>query len=405
MRKDEWPTIVLGPSSVVRLGVDQMDFTLPEELTMVRDTVRDFVTNELLPIERDALVRDAERGGTRGAPIPHEKRERLRKLAIEQGLWAMTAPEALGGGGLNTLGACLVAEELGKAFVDFDFGDIPPMLFDANAVQREKYLKPAIAGEKEVALALREPDGYEIRAHATRDDDAWRLNGTKLANEADVYLVFAQAEEGATCFILECGWEGAVTQDRKLMLIEVRVPVSNVLGEIGGAFALGRKYQNARWVRAAARKVGIAARLLEISTQYARDWKALGQPLAIRPAAQRHLAEMAIEIDAARWLVYHAVCEIDAGKEAREVACSRRDGTSDSNSEFREASARQAALRANLFASEMAQRAIDRTIEIYGGPAHAADLPMLRVYGVGAKADDSVLELQRFQVANSLVSR
>src|SRR5512140_3366596 len=122
-----------------------MDFNLSEELVMVRDMARDFVTNELLPIERDVLVR--EKGGSRGAPIPADKREHLKKLAVEQGLWAMTAPEALGGGGLSTLGACLVAEELGKTFVDFDFGEIPPILFQANPEQQAKYLAPAIAGE------------------------------------------------------------------------------------------------------------------------------------------------------------------------------------------------------------------------------------------------------------------
>src|SRR5512144_2876600 len=119
-----------------------MDFNLSEELTMVRDMARDFVTNELLPIEREVLVR--EKGGTRGAPVPAEKREHLKKLAVEQGLWAMTAPEALGGGGLSTLGACLVAEELGKTFVDFDFGDVPPLLFEANAEQQQAYLRPAV---------------------------------------------------------------------------------------------------------------------------------------------------------------------------------------------------------------------------------------------------------------------
>jgi acyl-CoA dehydrogenase len=116
-----------------------------------------------------------------------------------------------------------------------------------------------------------------------------------------------------------------------------------------------------------------------MSAQYARDWKALGQSLAVRPAIQRYLAEMAVEIDAARWLVYHAAWEVDEGREVEEDA-----------------------RRANLFASEMAQRAIDRTIQIYGGPGHAADLPMPRIYGADGKSAEQVLELQRFQVAGGL---
>lgn len=353
-----------------------MDFTLSEELQMIRDMARDFVTNELLPIENQTLVLDGQLG-KRGAPIPREKYDALKKKAIDQGLWAMSAPEKLGGGGLSTLGACLVAEELGKSFVDFDFGDIPPILFDANAEQIGKYLKPAIAGETQVALAIREPNGDEIAMRAARDGEAWILNGTNLVADADVYLVFARADEGATCFIVD----DVKPHDGKLILRNVRVLASNILGEIGKAFALGKQHQNARLVRAAARKVGIASRLLEHSSMYARDWKSLGQPLSVRPAVQRNLADMAIEIDAARWLVYQAAWAIDEGKDARESAP-----------------------RAYLFASEMNQRAIDRTIEIYGGPAHAADLPLLRLYQKDGKTNAQTLNLHRTRIANELVS-
>jgi acyl-CoA dehydrogenase len=356
-----------------------MDFSLSEELTMIRDMARDFVTNELLPIEGQVLVR--EKGGSRGAPIPADKRARLKKLAVDQGLWAMSAPEALGGGGLSALGLCLVAEELGKTFVDFDFGDVPPVLFDANTEQQAKYLAPAISGEKECLLALLEPESNGAAAfetRATREGDGWRLKGTKLVGNADFYLVFAQAEEGPTCFIVE----GVVSQDGRLIL-DTLVPTANVLGQAGEAFALGKKYRNARWLRAAARKVGVAARLLEMSWQYARDWKALGQALAVRPAVQRYLSEMAIEVDAARWLVYYGACELDEGRDAHE-----------------------AAIRAHLYASEMVQRAIDRAIEVYGGPAYASDLPMLRAYSavVDDKTSGHSLELLRFQVANNLVT-
>ncbi len=360
-----------------------MDFTLSEELAMVREMARDFVTNELLPIEREVMVREGQVGGQRGAPIPREKYAALKKKAIDQGLWAMTAPESLGGGGLSALGACLVAEELGKTFVPFDFGDVPPLLFDANAEQQEKFLAPTIAGEKECALALREPgmDGAaEFKTRAARDGDHWILNGVKFADEADVYLVLAETDAGATCFIVE----GVAAAHGILRLENVTVPASNVLGQIGQAFELGKKYANARWVRAAARKVGVATRLLEMSAQYARDWKALGQPLAVRPSVQRYLAEMATDVDAARWLVYRAACEIDEGKDAQESA-----------------------RRAHLFAAEMVRRALDRTIQIYGGPVHADDVPMLRIYrdDLDKKTTEQVLNLQRLQVAEGLMSQ
>jgi acyl-CoA dehydrogenase len=356
-----------------------MDLTLPEELTMVRDTVREFVQNELVPIERDVLVR--EKGGMRGAAIPREKHDRLKKLAVEQGLWAMSVPEALGGGGLNTLGGCLVAEELGKSFVDFDFGDVPPILFETNAEQREKYLNPLIAGEKECALALREPATDELKLRAVPDGDDWRLDGRKLAQEADLFLVFARTDAGVTCFIVERDREGVFVQDGEVILKDVRLPISNLLGEQGGAMTLERKYVDARRVRLAARRVGTASRLLEMSSQYARDWRALGQPLSVRPAVQRHLADMAIEADAARWLVYRAAWEIDEGKSA----CAD-------------------ALHAIVFSAEMVQRAIDHAIQVYGGPALAPDLPILRIYGKDGDAHraDRILELERFQIVNDL---
>ena len=339
-----------------------MDFTLPEELVMVRDTVREFVQNELLPIERDVLVR--EKGGSRGAPIPREKQARLKKLAVEQGLWAMTAPESLGGGGLNTLGTCLVAEELGKTFVEFSFGHIPPLLYEANEEQKARYLSGLISGERECALALVEPAAANATANATAlatravlDGKLWQLNGEKLAGEADLYLVIAQTEQGPACFIVESEWDGVHWRSGHLTLENVRVPASNILGEAGNAWKLGTAYQAASQVRAAARKLGIAARLLEMATQYARDYKLLGQPLAVRPAVQRYLADIATELDAGRWLVYHAACEIDAGHAAREVG-----------------------LSASLFASEMVERAMDRTIEVYGGPLQAADLGVPRIY-------------------------
>ncbi len=345
--------------------------------------MREFVQNELVPIEQYVLVR--EKGGGRGAPIPRDQYDRLKKMAVEQGLWAMTVPEALGGGGLNTLGACLAAEELGKTFVPFDFGDLVPLWFDASAEQKETFLAPLVAGEKECRLALREPEwngSTELHTRAERQGDGWRLNGAKRTEEADLFLVLAQAEEGATCFIVEKERDGVSFQNGTLTLTNAAMPAVNVLGNVGGAWSLGKKHQYARGVQGAARKVGIAARLLEMSAQYARDWKALGQPLAVRPAVQRDLAEMAIDVDAARWLVYRAACALDAGQDAAEEA-----------------------RRAGLFAAEMVERVIDRTVQLYGGPGHAGDLPMLRIYradldqGLAAKAT----ELLRFQVADHLV--
>lgn len=356
-----------------------MDFSLSEELVMIRDMARDFVTNELLPIERDVLVR--EKGGSRGAPIPSDKRARLKKLAVEQGLWAMSVPEALGGGGLSTLGACLVAEELGKSFVDFDFGDIPPILFEADLAQRQAYLTPAISGEKECAVAIAEPDGGgpgSIQTRASQKDEGWCLNGIKLVSDADFYLVLAETDSGPAFFLVDT----VPARDGRLVLEETTVQAGNVLGPIGGATALSGKYRDARLVRTAARKIGAASRLLEMSAQYARDWKSLGQSLAVHPSVRCALADMEIETEAARWLVYRAADQIDGGMEARREAA-----------------------RASLYAAEMVARAIDRTNAVFGGPAFAAALPLLDEYGRMLDRDrtDPLVEMQRLYLTHELV--
>lgn len=373
-----------------------MDFTLSEELTMVRDMARDFVANELLPIERTLLVRD--QSGTRGAPMPAESRSKLKKMAVEQGLWAMAAPEELGGGGLSVLGMCLVAEELGKTFVDFDFGDIPPLLFQANDEQREQYLASAIAGEKECALAVRElgeAKPGELKTTAVLEGDAWVLTGNKAVEEtpADFYLVLAATEQGPTWFIVD----QVRAQDGQLALDHARVSTANVLGQVGRALALGKAYKSVRQVQTAARRIGMACRLLELASQYARDWKSLGQPLMVRPAVQRWLAEMAIDIDAGRWLVYRAACAIDEMASASGGVAKLAEISTQ---------AKQDVLRASLFAAEMVERVGDRTVQVYGGPAFAADLPMLHLYGtrMDRMINKDWLALQRFQIANQLVN-
>lgn len=325
-----------------------MKYTLSEEMTMVRDTVRDFVTNELVPLERELVTVDAGPLERRGAPISAENQTRLKRLAIDQGLWAMTTPEAMGGGGLSALGASLVAEELGKTWVEFDFGDVPAPLFDASPEQKANYLAPMIAGEKECAVAWREPKAGQIQTRAVRENGQWRLDGTKLSKPADAHLVFARCEQGLSCFIVS----GLPVLDGRLTLKDVGVPSSGVLGEIGKAAELGAAYRPAEIVRAAARCVGVGSRLLEMGRQYARDWKVFGQPLAVRPAVQTGLAEMCAELEAARGMIYRAAEDID-------------NGVGDSTD----------AVKAHYFAAGMAQRALDRTVSIYGGPSNDCESP------------------------------
>ena len=133
-----------------------MDFEIPEELKMVQSLVRDFVSEQLKPLERDILGRAGDLNDAR-VSLPPEVEERLVKMARDMGIWGVGIPEELGGIGLSVLGNCLVEEELAQTVIPFNFGDVTPILFDCNAEQRETYLLPVLNRQKYVYLALMEP--------------------------------------------------------------------------------------------------------------------------------------------------------------------------------------------------------------------------------------------------------
>src|SRR3989304_4867181 len=118
-----------------------MDFDLAEELKMIQGLARDFVKDQLKPLERDLLGRAGDLSDARMF-LYEETEAKLVKVAQEMGLWGASIPEELGGIGLNTLGNCLVEEELAQTVIPFDFGNVTPILFDCNDQQMEKYFLP-----------------------------------------------------------------------------------------------------------------------------------------------------------------------------------------------------------------------------------------------------------------------
>jgi alkylation response protein AidB-like acyl-CoA dehydrogenase len=156
-----------------------MDFSIPEELRAVQETVRRFVQRELVPLER--RYPDG---------MPYEEELAWRRWARENGLFMMHAPEAYGGGGVNTLGMALVYQETAKTTLNADFflgidqpNPVALMSFGSDEVQR-RYMLPAIRGERYWGFAMSEPgagsDAQAISTTAVRDGDGWVLNGTKL---------------------------------------------------------------------------------------------------------------------------------------------------------------------------------------------------------------------------------
>src|SRR5581483_9756738 len=178
----------------------EMDFALTPEQRMIVDTTREFVRRELLPLE--AAVQQAELAGTH-FPGPDEVR-RLQLKAREAGLWGLLTPEEYGGAAVGLLTTCLILMETARALVPFSYGGgADNILYAGNEEQRQRYLIPTIAGERQSCFALSEPntgsDATNIRMAATKQGAAWVLNGAKMwishGHEADFAIVFAVTDQ------------------------------------------------------------------------------------------------------------------------------------------------------------------------------------------------------------------
>ena len=386
-----------------------MDFNVPEELKMVQTAVRKFVKDELIPLERDILGREGD-PATGRVMLPPEEEERLFRMVQEMGLWGVSVPEELGGVGLPTLGVCLVEEELAKCVVPFNFGDVSPILFDADEKQRKSYLQPLLDGEKRACLALFEAGGADpatMITTAVSEDSAYIINGQKtcLANvidAGDFAMVFAVTDRekgargGVTCFLVDrdipgftmtgggerTGRHAQVVAPISLVFDNCRITAENVLGKEGEAFYLGMKWLPARRIVRGARGVGAAERLLEVSKEYAKSWQSFGHLIEERPSVQWDLADMAIDIHATRLMVFHAACKADEEQDVH-----------------------QEAAMVKVFATEMVERTADRATRIHGGPIYTKDLPLARLCrnAIATSISEQALELQRAIITRDLL--
>ena len=380
-----------------------MDFELSEELKMIQSLARDFVDEQLKPLERDILGRAADLSDAR-TYLPAEKEAELVKMVRDMGLWGIGIPEELGGVGLSTLGVCLVEEELARTVIPFHFGDVTPILFDCNAEQRKKFLLPAINNEKRPYLALMENEGKAdlsgIKTKAEKVDGHYLLNGKKLSlsRVVDEYfaIVFAATGKGITCFLVEkdtpgfgvsssqerTGWLSQVREPVSLVFKDCRISKENMLGEEGRAFHLGGKWLPQRRVVRGARCVGIARRLLEEATVKAQSTESFGQPVHRRASIQAALADIAMQIHAARLMVQEAACRADSGKTI-----------------FREAA------MVKLYTTQMVRIAADRVAHIFNGPPYIDGLLMERLcqHAMQASLSEMTLERQRGIIAGDIL--
>jgi len=356
-----------------------MDLNIPEDLKMAQTMARDFVKNQLIPIERQVLGRDSDLVGARQTLTP-ETEEKLVKLVQDMGLWGLSLPEALGGVGLGVLGTCLVEEELAKTIIPFNFGDVTPVLFDCNEQQKAEYLLPVINRQKNACLALIEPgkgiDPGSLEMKAGKISGKYILNGKKIAfakKKADFFIVFAvtnpekSVREGVTCFLVDIntpgfsvirneektGWQAQVAEPVTLVFENCEVNPEKVLGEEGKAFNLGKKWLPTRRIVRSARCVGAAVRLLDVCVEYAKSWRSFGKGISDWPSIQAALSDIAIDIHAARLMVFDAAWKADEGQDIR-----------------------QEAAMVKVFTTEMLKRVANRTVQVKGGPALARELPL-----------------------------
>jgi butyryl-CoA dehydrogenase len=352
-----------------------MNFALSPELEALRQRTRRFTVEELIPHELEVEAR---------GPLPEPTARRLRRRAIEEGLWPMNIPKELGGLGSTVLEMVIAQEEAGRATNDLwgYVGGPYNALLACSLEQRRKYLDPAIRGEVAVAAAyaITEPGGgsdtSRLATRAVRKGDRWVLNGEKWfvtsGERSEAVIVHAMTGPGeATLFLVDKGTPGMRIQrtpafmtrtedDHPEFLFEdCEVPDSQVLGEVGGADEVTKTWFREERLHIAARCLGAAQRLLEEAKAWVSEREAFGRKLYEHQAVGFMLADSATELFAARLMTYKTAWEEDQGA-----------------SDLKELHAK--ASMCKLYASEMANRVADRVLQIFGGRGYCKDFAVER---------------------------
>ena len=349
---------------------------LNEEQQLVRDTMRAFARERLAP---NAARWDRE---------SHFPRAELAELGA-LGALGMVVPEEWDGAGADYVSLAVTMEEIAAGD-----GATSTILSVQNSVvcgplnafgtdaQKERYLKPLARGEWLGCFCLTEPHvGSDAGAIATRADrrgDRFVLNGVKQfitsGKNADVAIVFAVTDKaagkkGISAFVVETATPGYVvarveeklgqhaSDTAQIVFEDCEVPVANLLGPEGGGYRIALANLEGGRIGIAAQAVGMAQAALDAALAYARERTSFGRPIFEHQAVNFRLADMAVQIEAARQLVWHAAALRDAGRPC-----------------LKEAS------MAKLFATEMAERVCPDAIQVHGGYGYVADFPVERIY-------------------------
>ncbi|MGH3660594.1 MAG: acyl-CoA dehydrogenase family protein [Micromonosporaceae bacterium] len=374
---------------------------IPPQLLALRDRARDFVREELWPLEPDVIRAEAlasqhekpfqaERGRSYQSDplgdVPYDTCQRLLGSARERGLWGIDVPEEYGGQGHGVLAKVLVTAEMAKTIVPFVLPPDSPNLHwltaAANDEQRARYLEPYARGSITSGVGITEPtagsDVSGIQTRAERRDGQWVLNGHKKwigkADWADFLIVVAvtdperRARGGMTAFLVDRGAPGVVIERRlptisnyrvcELRFVDVRLPDSQVLGDVGNAFIPLQNRFSIRRLEIAARCVGVVERLLDMLMRHATERVTFGEPLASRQTIQNWLADGAMGLHACKLVNYDAARKLDAGQ----------------------TDVRHEASMAKVLGTELVTEVVDRCLQAHGARGLSKELPIEYYY-------------------------
>jgi len=378
-----------------------MDFRLTDEQDQIRQMVRDFAVSEIQPHVSE------------WDEAQHFPLDIFKKLG-ELGMLGIIFPEEYGGAGLSYVDYVNIIEELGvvesgialsvAAHNSLCTGHI---YVAGSEEQRKKYLPKLTSGEWLGCWGLTEPgsgsDAAAMITTATKDGDAWVLNGTKNfitnATHAQIAVVIAITDKAdpkrsITAFIVEMDREGIragkkenklgmrISDTAELILEDCRVPDANRLGDIGMGFKGAMKTLDGGRISIGALALGVARGAYESARDYAKSRVAFGKPIADQQAIQFMIADMATEIDAARLLCYRAAATKDTG--------------GDTNLE---------SAMAKLYASEVAVRATEKGVQIFGGYGYVKEFPAEKYYRDVklCTIGEGTSEIQRMVIARNLL--
>lgn len=377
-----------------------MNFLLSDEHQMIRKMVREFAQNE---IEPTAAKRDEEQ---------YFERSIFEKMG-ELGLTGIPWSEEYGGIGSDYLAYCIAVEELSR--VDASIGVTLsahtslagwPINKFGNEEQKQKFLRPMAQGEKMGAYGLTEPgsgsDASRMKTTARLEGNQYVLNGSKIfitnGGVADIYVVFASTDQtqqakGITAFIIEKGFPGfsiGKKEDKlgirsspttEIIFEDCRVPVENVLGQVGEGFKIAMMTLDGGRNGIAAQAVGIAQGALDAAVNYAKERVQFGKPISAQQGIGFKLADMATSVEAARLLTYQAAWREGAGLPyGKESAMSK------------------------LFAGDTAMKVATEAVQVFGGYGYIKEYPVERFFRDAkiTQIYEGTQEIQRLVISRML---